>query len=133
MTLLFALYSSFLRVLTQAATAGRRPYKKQCVNVSLSVILLALATPSYAHFPFCECALDAGKIQCKAGFSDGSGASGVTVDLISYDEEIIQQNQFSEASTAEFAPYDGEFYILLDAGPGHTVEVDWHDIQGLNR
>lgn len=101
--------------------------------ISVGCFLLTFSLPSFAHFPFCECVMKADEIHCSAGFSDGSGASGVTVDLISYDEEIIQQNNFSETSTAQFTPYDGEFYILLDAGPGHTVEVDWHDIQDLNR
>ena len=99
-----------------------------------SGFLMLLVSPfSFAHYPFCNCALQGEEIVCEAGFSDGSGASGVSVDLISYDEEVISAQAFSEQSTARFTPFEGEFYILLDAGPGHTVEVDWHDIEGLKR
>jgi hypothetical protein len=103
------------------------------LSLAAGAALLTVSPLSFAHYPFCNCALKGEEIICEAGFSDGSSASGVSVDLISYDEEIITAQAFNEQSTARFTPFDGEFYILLDAGPGHTVEVDWHDIEGLKR
>ena len=104
-----------------------KPHKKILYTLATGA-LLSCSTLSYAHFPFVRCAQDKVDIVCEAGFSDGSSAAGVTVDLISYDEEVIASKHFDDDSKAHFKPYDGEFYILLDAGPGHTVEVDWQDV-----
>lgn len=100
----------------------------------VSGLAMLLVSPFYfAHYPFCSCALQGEEIVCEAGFSDGSSAEGVIVDLITYDEKIISANTFDAQSLARFAPVKDEFYILLDAGPGHTVEVDWDTIDGLKR
>jgi hypothetical protein len=72
-----------------------------------------------------------GKIVCKGGFSDGTGAEGVTLDVIAYDENILVPGKFGSDSVVRFEKPPGEFYVLFDAGPGHVVEVDWRDIEGL--
>lgn len=95
---------------------------------TLATVASVWPSLALAHFPFVECHQGAVDIVCQGGFSDGSGVAGVTIDLISYDEEIIASKEFDEQSSVHFKPYDGEFYILLDAGPGHTVEVDWNEI-----
>lgn len=82
-----------------------------------------------AHNPICECEeVQAGEIRCKGGFSDGSGAPGVTLDVIGYDEQILVPGKLGADSTLTFKRPDGEFYVLFDAGPGHVVEIDHADI-----
>lgn len=97
----------------------------------LVAALMAMTTPAWAHYPYCTCALEDGKIACKGGFSDGTGAEGVTLDVIAYDENILIPAKFGPDSVARFDKPTGEFYVLFDAGPGHVVEVDWRDIEGL--
>ncbi|MPT23296.1 MAG: hypothetical protein E2577_09965 [Starkeya sp.] len=59
-------------------------------RLALAALLLGLAGTAQAHNPVCECeGVDAGKIRCKGGFSDGSGAPGVTLDVIGYDIAIF--------------------------------------------
>ncbi|AZF04666.1 hypothetical protein [Pseudomonas sp. R5-89-07] len=83
-----------------------------------------------AHNPMCECKEIAGEqIQCKGGFSDGSGAPGVTLDVIGYDETILVPGKLGADSTLTFKKPASEFYVLFDAGPGHVVEIDQADIQ----
>ena len=94
--------------------------------------MACLASPAAAHYPYCTCALVDGKIACKGGFSDGTGAEGVTLDVISYAEEILVPGKFGPESVVHFDRPSGEFYVLFDAGPGHVVEVDWRDIDGLS-
>ncbi|EKT4525030.1 hypothetical protein QEM13_004368 [Pseudomonas putida] len=95
----------------------------------LALPLLALATaPALAHNPMCECTEAGEQITCKGGFSDGSGAPGVTLDVIGYDEQVLVGGKLGEDSTLTFKRPDGEFYVLFDAGPGHVVEVDHADI-----
>ncbi|AVO60288.1 MULTISPECIES: hypothetical protein [Pseudomonas] len=83
-----------------------------------------------AHNPMCECKqIDGEQIRCTGGFSDGSGAPGVTLDVIGYDETILVPGKLGADSTLTFKKPDAEFYVLFDAGPGHVVEIDQADIE----
>ena len=98
-----------------------------------AALLTSLATFSnlaLAHNPICECKqIEGGQIQCTGGFSDGSGAPGVTLDVIGYDETILVPGKLGEDSKLTFKRPDAEFYVLFDAGPGHVVEIDQADIE----
>ncbi|ABN78687.1 hypothetical protein D1114_20360 [Cereibacter sphaeroides] len=99
---------------------------------ALGLLAMLGATPALAHNPIAECAAAEGRIiDCRGGFSDGSGAAGVTLDVISYDEDILIPGKLGDDSRLQFERPEGEFYILFDAGPGHVVEIDYHDIEGL--
>jgi hypothetical protein len=85
---------------------------------------------AWAHPPFCICkTIDATTIRCEGGFADGTGVSGVRLDVVRYDESIVLQTSFGADSTVSFRKPDGEFYILFDAGPGQSFDVDFKDIQ----
>ncbi|MNQ23055.1 hypothetical protein D3C85_362140 [compost metagenome] len=92
--------------------------------------LMGASAGALAHNPMAECK-PAGneQIQCTGGFSDGSGAAGVTMDVISYDEQILVPGKLDNDSKLTFKRPNGEFYVLFDAGPGHVVEIDHVDIQ----
>lgn len=96
-------------------------------------IALALATAHgwvLAHNPVAECKLiSADTIQCKGGFSDGSAAPGVRLDVIGHDDRVILAGKLGKDSTLTFKKPAGDFYVLFDAGPGHVVEIDHVDIQ----
>ncbi len=82
-----------------------------------------------AHNPVATCkSLEGDRIHCKGGFSDGSDAPGVTLDVISYDEKILLPGKLAQDSTLEFKKPGEPFYILFDAGPGHVVEIDQSEI-----
>ncbi|TEA79619.1 hypothetical protein [Allopusillimonas ginsengisoli] len=91
--------------------------------------LLCFAPLAAAHNPMASCEQVADDtIQCKGGFSDGSGAPGVTLDVISYDEEILVPGKLDQNSSIKFPRPDKDFYVLFDAGPGHIVEIDHTEI-----
>lgn len=95
-----------------------------------AIALLSLSDAALAHNPMCQCEeLDAENIRCTGGFSDGSGAAGVTLDVIGYDESILVPGKLAEDSTLTFKKPEGEFYVLFDAGPGHIVEIDHTEIE----
>lgn len=92
--------------------------------------LTALSTAALAHNPIAHCQKKKpDSIFCKGGFSDGSDAAGVTLDVISYDEKILIPGKLGKDSTLTFKKPKGEFYVLFDAGPGHIVEIDHAEIQ----
>ncbi|WP_221930901.1 hypothetical protein [Telmatospirillum sp. J64-1] len=92
--------------------------------------ILGLSSPAWAHNPVCYCdAVGETQIQCMGGFSDGSDAPGVPIEVISYDEQVLISGVLDGDSTFIFDRPEGEFYVLFDAGPGHTVEIDYTEIQ----
>ncbi|KQQ56253.1 hypothetical protein IFR09_04190 [Pseudomonas syringae] len=94
-----------------------------------TLCLLGLSGTALAHNPICECQqVDSETIRCTGGFSDGSGAAGVTLDVIGYDETILVPGKLGDDSTLTFKKPAAEFYVLFDAGPGHVVEIDQADI-----
>ena len=87
--------------------------------------VMAAASPAHAHYPVCECKMvDAGTVKCTGGFSDGSKAPGVILDVISYDEQVLVKGKLDTNSSITFPRPAQDFYVLFDAGPGHTVEVE---------
>lgn len=96
---------------------------------SMLLLCAGLSPLAWAHNPICECEPAAGdEIVCTGGFSDGSGAPGVTLDVISYDEQVLVPGKLGDDSRLSFKRPDGEFYVLFDAGPGHVVEIDHTEI-----
>ena len=92
--------------------------------------LLGLSGQALAHNPMCECkSVEDGQIRSTGGISDGSGAPGVTLDVIGYDETILVPGKLGPDSSMTFKRPDAEFYVLFDAGPGHIVEIDQADIE----
>ncbi|PWB30935.1 hypothetical protein DCO48_18870 [Pseudomonas sp. SDI] len=98
-------------------------------RLALALLMLGAASPALAHNPMCQCEPLAGEqIKCTGGFSDGSGAPGVTLDVIGYNEAVLLPGKLGDDSTLTFKRPEGEFYVLFDAGPGHVVEIDYADI-----
>lgn len=95
-----------------------------------ALVLLALsATPASAHSIFLDCANTAGQVECKGSFSDGSSASDFPFEVISYEDELLVAGQSDGNSQFDFPLPEQDYYILLDGGPGHVVEVDMQDVQ----
>lgn len=99
------------------------------LSLAAAALLLG-AAPARAHNPvfFCEAA-GSDQIRCIGGFSDGADAPGVPVQVLSYAEQVLFSGALDAQSTIVFARPGGEFYVLFDAGAGHTVEIDHADIK----
>ena len=107
---------------------------KRTFTLSALLALLALGNtaPVMAHGMYCQCqAVGDGQVRCNGGLSDGTGLPGATLDVLGYDEKILVAGKLGDDSSFTFAAPDGEFYVLLEMGPGHTAEVDHKDIAGL--
>jgi hypothetical protein len=106
-----------------------RPSLRWLGFTALSLLGIGLSGTALAHNPMCECKeIENEQIRCTGGFSDGSGAPGVTLDVIGYDESILVPGKLGPDSTLTFKRPASEFYVLFDAGPGHVVEIDQADI-----
>lgn len=87
-------------------------------------MLLLLATSAMAHSALCSC-LDNGDntVTCEGGFSDGSSASGVRVFVRNAADETLVRGKMNQDSEFTFAKPDTPYVVILDAGPGHQVEI----------
>ena len=106
---------------------------KAILNCSALLLGLAASASALAHAPFCECtALDAETIRCVGGFTDGSAAPGVTLDVMrAADNQVLLPGKLGADSSLTFKrPAEG-FYILFDVGPGYQVEVEPSEIKGI--
>lgn len=100
------------------------------MRLVMALGLATLGASAFAHNPIAHCQKKKpDSVLCKGGFSDGSDAVGVTLDVISYDEKILVPGKLGKDSTLTFKKPKGEYYVLFDAGPGHIVEIDHAEIE----
>lgn len=92
------------------------------------IFLLAGLTTAAAHMPYAACARKGDLVRCAGGFTGGRSVAGVRVDVVADDETVLIKGAFDDVSTFSFRQPARGYYVLLDAGPGHTVEVDDQEI-----
>ncbi|GLK56653.1 hypothetical protein JOD31_002686 [Methylopila capsulata] len=93
------------------------------------VAALTGTTPALADYPFCLCRKQADAIVCRAGFSDGETAEGAALEVVADDGTTLSRMRFGADSTLSFKPPTGGYYVLFDAGPGLSLEIDPRDIR----
>lgn len=103
------------------------------MRILMLAVALFCSAAVYAHTPVCRCEFNDGQIDCKGGFHDGSGAADVTMRVIAYTGESLVTGKLDDTSRFSTALPSQPFYILMDVGPGEVFEVDWTDIEGMER
>lgn len=94
-----------------------------------TVAVLALAAPAVAHTPLFNCYdMGGGEILCEGGFSDGSSAAGITVDVLDGEGDVVQEGEMNSNSEFEFERPEGDYTVRFDAGEGHRIEVAGDEI-----
>ena len=68
-------------------------------------------------------------VQCKGEFSDGSDAAGMSVSVQAYDERVLSKGTLNGQSSWAFRKPDGEYFVRLEDGVEHSVEVDHTDVK----
>ncbi|MEN0106655.1 MAG: hypothetical protein AAGC84_09545 [Pseudomonas sp.] len=102
---------------------------KRIFSLALLSLGLAANAPVFAHGLYCQCqAIEGGQIRCNGGMSDGTALPGATLDVLGYDDKPLVTGKLGADSSFTFVRPAGEFYVLLELGPGHTVEIDHKQI-----
>ncbi len=99
------------------------------VGVVLWASLAAQAVQ--AHVPIMRCHLEGKMVTCKGGYDDDSLAIDTPLSVIDGQERVLYTGKLDARSQFSFELPEGDFYILMDSGVGHTAEVDRRDIQGI--
>lgn len=86
---------------------------------------------AHAHVPICRCHLEGTQVVCKGGYDDDSLAIDVPIHVIDAQERVLASGKTDSRAQFTFELPEGDFYILMDSGVGHTAEVDRADIKGI--
>jgi hypothetical protein len=98
------------------------------------IALTAIASNALAHYPLLDCQFleDAETkkeiVKCEAGFSDRSKAPNVLMEVFSEDDEVLSKGHTDDSAMYQFDRPDGAFFVIMDAGPGHVLEISDEDI-----
>ncbi len=97
---------------------------KFILSGAFMLIALSGASFGHAHTPLCVCMDNGdGTILCEGGFSDGSSAAGVSMEVRNDKGKTLIKGKMDRLSTFEFKSPSGTFTVIFDAGPGHLVEI----------
>ena len=78
----------------------------------------------YAHSALLNCFDNAdGTFTCEGGFSDGSSAQGINIIIKDKNGNILQKATLDSYSEVVLTKPQGDFTVLFDGGPGHSVEI----------
>ncbi len=97
---------------------------KKGLLVLAVAMLLTLPSMALAHSPIFDCFDNGdGTITCQGGFSDGSSASGVKVNLKDGAGKVVETLTLDANSEITMKKPEGKYAMELDAGEGHKIEV----------
>lgn len=101
------------------------------IPVSRRFLAALLLFPSWAlaHSAILDCFNDGdGRITCEGGFSDGASAAGLSVKVFDSGDKLLLSATLDQEGRLSFARPPGDFRIVLDAGPGHSITLLGSDI-----
>jgi len=102
--------------------------KKQLSLIALGAMLLMPAV-AMAHSPICDCTDNGDNtITCTGGFSDGSSAAGVRIEVIDGSGKELLSGTMTQDSEFTFDKPSGDYKVTFDAGDGHNIEIDGKNI-----
>ena len=84
--------------------------------LGLGTTLIFVSQSVYAHLPVCQCKVEADKVICQGGYSDGSGAFDTPIQVIDYNEKVLLTGKLDENSRFVFDRPQGDFYVFMDGG-----------------
>ncbi len=96
----------------------------------LSLSGWAWAPAAHAHGLLMSCEPVAShSVRCTGRFSDGSDAAGLRLRVLLHDDQVVLTTTLDTQSSALFVRPETPFYVALDDGGEHAVEVDHEEIR----
>lgn len=100
------------------------------LKVALLVGATAFSGLASAHSLLLTCRPAAGDmVRCVGEFSDGSDAAGMAVHVKAYDERMLFKGTLGSDSAVVFKRPTAEYFVRLEDGGEHAVEVDHTDVK----
>lgn len=109
---------------------GYPSMNKRILAMTALPLALAAATIVHAHNAICSCyENDKGSITCEGGFSDGSKAVGVPLQVLDPSGKVLVEGAMGKDSSFTFPKPKGAYRVKFNAGEGHIVTIDGRDIE----
>lgn len=104
--------------------------KKLPVLIFAALVLgFFLTHAAQAHTPLCSCYDNGdGSVTCEGGFSDGSSAAGVQMQIEDSAGKVLIQGKMDDDSEFTFNKPAGDYKVQFCAGDGHKITVDGKEI-----
>lgn len=98
---------------------------KGTVFFATLLLTVGVAPSAMGHSALMNC-FDNGDntFTCQGGFSDGSSATGIEISVRDRSGNVLQKAKMDSNSEVVFERPQGDFTVLFNGGPGHSVEVD---------
>lgn len=94
------------------------------ISFTCALGLSLMASQAFAHSALLNCFDNAdGTFTCQGGFSDGSSATGIVIVVMDTSGNVLQEAQLNADSEIVLPYPHGDFRVLFDGGPGHSVEI----------
>ncbi|NLL36781.1 MAG: hypothetical protein GX256_04580 [Fretibacterium sp.] len=104
--------------------------RKFVLCVIAAFFTLIFASMALAHTPLFTCWDNGdGTFTCEAGFSDGSSATSMPVRVTDDKGTVLEEGKVDETGEISFKRPEGDFSVVFDGGPGHTLTVKGSDIK----
>lgn len=98
---------------------------KRLVMTGAFCTALLFSGTAFAHSPILNCFDNGdGTVTCEGGFSDGSSASGVKMQVVDGAGKGLVEGKMNQDSEFNFDKPEGDYKVIFDGGDGHTIEVD---------
>lgn len=98
------------------------------ISSLMGIALVLLSSKALAHYPTLDCQAVDKNIHCIAGYSDGSVAFNEPIQLLSYEDELIDTLQTDDAGEITLPRPKGEFYLMFDPGHEDPAEFDYAEL-----
>ena len=102
------------------------------ISPVFGMIALALSAKAHAHFPTLMCHVDKQNdenLVCVAGYSDASHAADETLNVFTYEDELITKVVTSSDGSVTLQRPKREFYIVFDPGHESPAEFDYAELE----
>jgi len=106
--------------------------KSHFISPKYLLLLFVFCGSAQAHYPVLNCKMDTSvkQVICEAGFSDRSKAPNVVMEVFSEDDEQVAKGHTDDNAMYRFSPPSGAYFIIMDAGPGHVLEISDEEVNG---
>lgn len=105
--------------------------KKNVFTALVAIVaVLLVAGTALAHTVFFQCWNNGdGTLSCEGGYTDGSSASGATVNVTDASGTLLFSGKLDKSGELKFNKPSGDFSVTLEGGPGHSVTINAKDIK----
>lgn len=92
-------------------------------------LMLGAPFMAHAHSALFDCFDNGdGTIYCQGGYSDGSSAKGVKINVTDAAGRVLEQGQLDDNSEVTLKKPTGDYFVVFEGGEGHSLKLDGKNI-----